>query len=171
MKTKTFLILRVVQVPTGVNQNALQKWIALLKTLDFVFLAARFFCLLFFGSEIPFSTGGQQFSRTSDCAVLSSCFSVSSASRSLGALLSVLVLDLLELLVSTSENNLPAKLFFLGLLIVISRSSVLRLVDGSFLEASSLLALVALLGALLILVLTNENNLPAMLFLLEDPSL
>ena len=81
MKTKTFLIPRVVQVPTGVTQNALQKWIALLKTLDFLFLAARFFCLPFWD---PF-LGGQRFSRTSDCAVLSSCFSVSSASRSLGA--------------------------------------------------------------------------------------
>ena len=47
METKTFLILRVVQVPTGVKQVALQKWIALLKTLHFSFLAARFFFHLF----------------------------------------------------------------------------------------------------------------------------
>ena len=50
MKTKTFLILRVVQVPTGVQQVALQNWIALHKTLDFSFLAARFFFPLFLGS-------------------------------------------------------------------------------------------------------------------------
>ena len=54
MKTKTFLILRVVQVPTGVKQVALQKWIALLKTLDFSFLAARFFFHLFWD---PFLDG------------------------------------------------------------------------------------------------------------------
>ena len=47
MKTKTFLIPRVVQVPTGVKQTALQKRNALLKTLDFLSLAARFFCLPF----------------------------------------------------------------------------------------------------------------------------
>ena len=54
MKTKTFLILRVVKVPTGVKQVALQNWIALLKTLDFSFLVARFFFHLFWD---PFLDG------------------------------------------------------------------------------------------------------------------
>ena len=49
MKTKTFLIPRVVQVPTVVWQVALQNWKALHKTLDFSFLAARFFFPLFRG--------------------------------------------------------------------------------------------------------------------------
>ena len=48
---------------------------------------------------------------------------------------------------------------------------MLWVVDGSFLEASSLLALVALLSALVVFVLMNENNLPAKLFLMGDPSL
>ena len=49
MKTKTFLIPRVVQVPTGVWQVALQNWKALHETLDFSFLAARFFISTFSG--------------------------------------------------------------------------------------------------------------------------
>ena len=54
MKTKTFLIPCVVQVPTGVKQIALQKWNALLKTLIFLCLAARCFCLPF---RVPFLGG------------------------------------------------------------------------------------------------------------------
>ena len=51
--------------------------------------------------------------------MLSSCLWVSSALEVAGrvlarTLLGVLVLDLLELLVLTSENNLLAKLFFAG---------------------------------------------------------
>ena len=69
MKTKTFLILRVVQVPTGVKQVALQKWIALLKTLDFSFLAARFFFPLFLGSLSPRVDSGSQEPRTAQCSV------------------------------------------------------------------------------------------------------
>ena len=58
MKTKTFLIPRVVQVPTGVWQVALQNWMALHKTLHFSFLAARFFFPLFRGLlMIPFLDG------------------------------------------------------------------------------------------------------------------
>ena len=50
MKTNTFLIPRVVQVPTGVWQVALPNWKALHKTLDLSFLAARFLFPLFWGS-------------------------------------------------------------------------------------------------------------------------
>ena len=58
MKTKTCLIPRVVQVPTGVWQVALQNSIALHKTLDFSFLAASFFFPLFRGLLMnPFLDG------------------------------------------------------------------------------------------------------------------
>ena len=69
MKTKTFLILRVVQVPTGVKQVALQKWIALHKTLDFSFLAARFFFPSFLGSLSRRVDSGSQEPRTAQCSV------------------------------------------------------------------------------------------------------
>ena len=151
---------RVVQVPTGVWQVAVQNWIALRKTLDFSFLAARFFFPLFrFLFINPFLDGWSAvnknlglhsallmflgpFSLEVAGHVLARTFLDASCLLALSMLLSVMVLDLLELLVSTSENNLLAKLFFLGLLIV------LRVVDGSLLEASSLLALVALLPVL-----------------------
>ena len=173
MKTKTFLIPRVVQVPTGVKQIALQKWIALLKTLDFLFLAARFFCLPFWD---PFLGGWtavlKNIGLRSALFVFLGLFSLEVVGRVLArTFLGVVVLDLLELLVLTDENTLMAKLSFLSFLITMLRSSVLWVVDGSFLEASWLLALVVLLGTLVILVLMNENNLPAKLFLLVGPGL
>ena len=68
--------------------------------------------------------------------------------QSLLPLLAVGVLVVIVTLPYGSENILPATKFLLGLLAVMERSSVLRVVDGSFLEASSMLALVALLGVL-----------------------
>ena len=154
MKTKTFLILRVVQVPTGVKQVALPKWIALLKTLDFSFQAARFFFHLFWDPFLDGWTSGSQEPRTAQCSLR--CLWVSSASEVAGRVLevssllvlsvlsSVLVLDLLALLTSTSENNLPAKLFCSGSLLIsvpgVGWQSagvaciVLQVVDGSLLH-------------------------------------
>ena len=144
MKTKTSLILRVVQVPIGVKQVALQKWIALHKTLDFSFLAARFFFPLFRGLLMnPFLDGWSAvvknlglhsallvflgpFSLEVAGHVLARTFLDASCLPALLVLLSVLVLDLLELLVPPSENILPAIQFLLGVLAVMVRSSVLR---------------------------------------------
>ena len=79
-------------------------------------------------------------------------FSLEVVGRDLArTLLGVLVLDLLELLVLTSENTLLTKLSLLRFLILL-RSSVRWVVDGSFLEVSMLLVLVVLLPALVILV-------------------
>ena len=51
------------------KQVALQKWIALLKTLDFSFLAARFFCHLFLGSLSRRVNSGSQEPRTAQCSL------------------------------------------------------------------------------------------------------
>ena len=149
MKTKTFLILRVVQVPTGVKQVALQKRIALLKTLDLSFLAARFFFHLF---GIPFSTGTVVLKNLGLHSVLFVSLGVYSlevagrvlAVSSLLALLGFPCVLVLHLLVR--ENTLPAKLFLL--------------------EASSLLALVTMLSCLIVLHMLSATS-----FLLEISSL
>ena len=114
MKTKTFLIPRVVQVPTGVKQIALQKWNALLKTLDFLFLAARFFCLPFWD---PFLGGRtavlKNIGLRSALFVFLGLFSLEVVGRVL-EVSSLLALLGLPWVLVVCENTLLATLFFSG---------------------------------------------------------
>ena len=127
------MILRVVQVPTGVQQVALQNWIALHKTLDISFLAARFFFPLFWG---PFLDGWTAVIKNlglhSALFVSLGLFSLEVAGRVLSRTLldvSCLLAMVVLLLVLTSENDFPAKF--------LSRSVLLE-VDGSLLDSQRL---------------------------------
>ena len=131
MKTKTFLILRVVQVPTGVKQVALQKWIALFKNPGFFVSGGQVFLSSFLGSLSRRVNSGSQEPRTAQCSLRVSGslqprgrWARSGSQQSAGAVVALRAGATSP--GSTSENTWPAKLFLL--------------------EARSLLALVALLG-------------------------
>ena len=160
MKTKTFLILRVVQVPTGVWQVALQNWIALHKTLDFSFLAARFFFPLFRGLLMnPFLDGWSAVIKNlglhSALLVFLGPFSLEVAGHVLArtfldASMSAGVVGVAQRAGagSSGASRFDEREQFACEAVLSGSPDVLRVVDGSFLEASRLLALVALLRVL-----------------------
>ena len=159
MKTKTFLIPRVVQVPTGVWQVALQNWIALHKTLDFFVSGGQVFLPSFSGSfDESLSrrlVSGCQEPRTAQCSALRHSRSLqhqlrprgrwarsgklSSGSQQFAGFVGSDVATRAGA-VSTSSarswralearNILPATKFLLGLLAVMERGSVLRVDEG-----------------------------------------